>query len=406
MKRFQLVLLLIIVANVILAQTKDQYSIKLQGIYGNILPHDKYVKLLIDQPVKGAELSIEFQTMGEKPWHQFQGFPIIGLGAVWLNLGNPEKLGFAYAAYPYISLPIFRSRHFRLNIKGGMGASFLTKTYYNTNKDTLGNLLPWLTGTNAAIGSKLNIYFSGGAAMEIRLSKALSITADYTWNHVSNGSAVAPNSGINMLNSFVGLKYFPNYKKFAFLESKKIADFPRHFTCEIIAAAGFRQLYYKDNLTFPTGSFAVAVFRPVSNFLRVGLGTDAFYDGAYDGHTTAFKRTYLKTNEFKNKIRMGVSLQNELLLGRISAGFHFGVYLYNPLKNLEPVEIDPKTNEMIEPLLNKPIIYPYNIDEEDGWLYTRAAFKYALNRHYFISLGLKTHLQKAEFIEWGLGYKF
>ncbi len=400
MKVFHFIFLIFFTTTIITAQTKDQYSIKVQGIYGQILPHDKHVKALINDPIVGTELSIEFQTMGEKSWYQFQNFPTIGIGAVWLNLGNPEKLGSAFAAYPYISLPILRKRHFRLNIKGGMGASYLNKTYYNTNKDSLGNLLPSLTGTNAAIGSKLNIYFSGGAAMEIPISKSLSLTADYTWNHVSNGSAVAPNSGINMLNSFVGLKYFPNYKKFAFPEKKKIADFSRKFTYEMIVAGGFRQLYYKDNQTFPTASLVLAVYRPVSNFLRMGVGVDAFYDGAYGGHTTEFKRTYLKTNELKNKIRMGVSWQNELLLGRISAGFHFGVYLYNPLRNLEPY----KAAEVAT--LKKPIIYPYNIDEEDGWLYTRAALKYALNRHYFVSLGLKTHLQKAEFIEWGLGYLF
>jgi len=52
------------------------------------------------------------------------------------------------------------------------------------------------------------------------------------------------------------------------------------------------------------------------------------------------------------------------------------------------------------------LIYDYNIENEDGWLYTRAALKYRLSKHYFFSIGLKTHLQKAEFIEWGLGYKF
>jgi len=401
MKKVQFILLFILVSKVLIAQTKEQYSIKVQGIYGNILPHDKHVEALIENPILGTEISIEFQTMGERAWYQFQGFPIIGVGAVWLNLGNPNKLGSAFAAYPYISLPILRNRHFRLNLKGGMGASFLNKTYYNTNLDSLGNLLPSLTGTNAAIGSKLNIYFSGGGALEIPISKALSLTADYTWNHISNGSAVAPNSGINMLNGFVGLKYFPNYQKFTFPDKKRFPDFPRKITYEIIASGGFRQLYYKDNQTFPTGSLVFAAYRPVSNFLRIGLGVDAFYDGAYDGkNSPSWQRTYITSDELKNKIRMGVSLQSELLLGRISAGFHFGVYLYNPLKNLEPYK------DAEESTLNKPIIYPYNIDEEDGWLYTRAAFKYALTEHYFISLGLKTHLQKAEFIEWGLGYLF
>jgi len=52
------------------------------------------------------------------------------------------------------------------------------------------------------------------------------------------------------------------------------------------------------------------------------------------------------------------------------------------------------------------MIYPYNIEEEDGWFYTRASLQYAFTNHLFLSIGLKTHLQKAEFIEWGIGYRF
>jgi len=76
------------------------------------------------------------------------------------------------------------------------------------------------------------------------------------------------------------------------------------------------------------------------------------------------------------------------------------LYLYDPLKNLFPY------NDAKNGTLYKPLIYSYNITNEDGWFYTRATLKYALDKHLFISTGLKTHLQKAEFIEWGLGYRF
>ena len=403
MKRILTISILFTLVNALLAQTKGQYSFKFQGIYGNILNHDPvHVGPLIQDAVKGAEISVEFQTMGEQPWHQYQNFPIIGVGAVWLNLGNPDKLGDAFALYPYISLPLWRTKFFHLNLKGGMGASYLTKTYYNTNRDSFGNILPSLTGTNAAIGSNLNIYFSGGGNLEIPISKGFSLTTEYTWNHMSNGSAVAPNAGINLLNGFVGLKYYPKYNNNSIPQKQNIQDIKKTLTVEMIVAGGFRQLYYKDKKTFPIASFVLGVYRPITNFFRMGLGMDVFYDGVYDGNT-GFKRTYLAVDEFKNKLRMGLSWQNELMFGRMTAGFHFGLYLYNPLKNLEPCD---KNGNLINPLQSKGLIYPYNINNEDGWLYTRAALKYAVSEHYFISLGLKTHLQKAEFIEWGLGYKF
>ena len=398
MRRTGIIFVFLIGAHLLSSQTKEQYSIKLQGIYGHIIPHDKHVEALILNPVTGTELSVEFQTMGRNSWQQFQGFPKIGLGAVWLNLGNPEKLGNAFAFYPYICYPLWRTKYFTLDIKGGAGASYLTKTYYNTNKDSLGNLLP-LNSSNAAIGSNLNVYFSGGGSLEIPIAKGLSLTAEYLWNHMSNGSAVAPNSGLNLLNGFVGIKYFPNYKSFRYPTRQAIPDMPRKISIEIIASGGFRQLYYRDNKSYAIASLVVGAYRPITNFYRMGLGLDAFYDGAYNGKTL-FNRTYLSTNELKNKVRIGVSLQHELMLGRITAGFDLGLYLYNPLKNLEPY------TEAKNEILDKPLIYLYNIEKEDGWLYTRATIKYALDKHLFISLGLKTHFQKAEFIEWGLGYRF
>jgi len=204
-------------------------------------------------------------------------FPFVGVGAVWLNLGNSQKFGNAFAIYPYISYPLIRTNLFKLSLKSGAGASYLTKTYYNTNKDSLGNILPSLTGTNGAIGSNLNVYFSGGGgSLEIPIAKGFSLTAEYTWNHMSNGSAVAPNSGLNLLNGFVGLKYFPNYKKFNYPNRQNLLNITRNISFEIIASSGFRQLYYKDNATYPIGSIVLGVYRPITNFYQMGLGIDAF----------------------------------------------------------------------------------------------------------------------------------
>jgi hypothetical protein len=398
MKNKLFLLLFILLSNLLQAQPGEQYSIKLEGIYGNIIPHDQHVKALILNPVTGGELSLEFQTMGNKPWQQFNGFPIVGVSAVWLNLGNPLKLGNAFAVYPYISYPLISTNFFKLNIKAGAGVSYLTKTYYNTNTDSTGNILPSLTGTNGAIGSNLNVYFSGGGNLEIPIADGISLIGEYTWNHMSNGSAVAPNSGLNLLNGFVGLKYTPNYNFQNIPDRRNLPDMNRSLSFEVIVSGGFRQLYYLDSKTFPIGSVVMGVYRPISNFYRMGLALDAFYDGAYDGNTL-FKRTYITTDELKNKIRVGISWQNELILGRLTAGIDLGLYLYDPLKNLSPYD-DAKNG-----LLNKPLIYSYNIEKEDGWFYSRATLKYAINNQLFVSLGLKTHLQKAEFIEWGLGYR-
>ena len=390
------------------AQTWNEKSIKLQAMSGNIIPFDKYVKALIQTPVTGAEFSVEFQTMGEKNWHHYQNFPVVGLGAVWLNLGNPEKLGNAFALYPYFNTALIRSSYFNLYLKTGAGISFLTKTYLNTNRDATGNELTIKTGANPAIGSALNVYFSGGAALDIPITKCFSATAEYTWNHMSNGSAVAPNAGLNLMNGFLGLKYIPKNEKYNLPIKQSIPDLPRKYAIELTASGGFRQLYYKNNKTFPIASVSLAILRPLSNFYRMGFGLDGFYDpvfgevndsAAFAKNKNIYQRTYIVSDELKNKFRVGLSWQHEFMLGRLSAGIHLGLYLYNPINNLEPYTVAKTTT------LHKSLFYPYNIEKEDGWLYTRASLKYSLTQHLFLSLGLKTHYQKAEFIEWGVGYR-
>lgn len=227
--------LFILFSNTIHSQTFDQYSFKLQGVHGQILPHDEHVKALVLKPVYGVEFSVEFQTMNDKQWHQFNVSSILGVGTVWLNLGSPSKLGNAYAVYPYLCFPLIRTTFLKLNLKAGAGLSYLTKTYFNTNTDSLGNLLS-LNSTNAAISSNLIVYFSGGGNLEIPLGKGFSLTDDYTWNHMSNGSVVVPNSGLNLLNRLIGLKYFPNYNKFKFPAKLNFDSIPRKFSFEVVAS--------------------------------------------------------------------------------------------------------------------------------------------------------------------------
>jgi hypothetical protein len=387
--------LVLIKLETIRAESSTSYSFKLQSINGSVYPHDKQIKKLIDNPVTGLECSVDFQTLGNKPWHYYNNYPIVGIGAVWLNLGNQSLLGHAFALYPYINYNLWDTKYFKLRIKGGMGASYLTKTYYNTNTDNFQSL----QSGNSAIGSNLNVFFSGGASLEIPIIYGISFTADYTWNHMSNGSVVVPNSGLNLLNIYSGIKYTPNYKSTNKIEQKDYQNLSRAFKWECLASGGIRQLYYQDDKSFAIGSISIGIYKPLTNFYQMGIGLDGFYDGVYNGNTK-FKRTYLKSDELSNKLRAGLSWRHELLIGKITAGIHLGLYLYDPLKNASPY------NDAIGNSLNKGIVYPYNIDDEDGWLYTRATIKYALTNHLIFAVGLKTHLQKAEFIEWGVGYQF
>ena len=398
--------LLSFLASSAIAQNTENLTFKGEFIYGTILKHTEHLKNIVKGPVMGGEISVEWQSADG--WHRYFNYPYLGVGAAYLNFGNPDTLGNALAIYPYINFSIIRSGRFSVNFKAGAGLSYVTRTFADFRENVMrvqGDSL-WLDykKSNAAIGSPLNVYFAAGFNADVPLSDNISLTAEYGWNHISNGMIKAPNSGINMLNAFIGLKYTPNYdaRKNEYLRYYYAPDIPRNISVEITASGGLRQRYMRDGgegygKTFPIASLAAAVYKPIINFYRMGIGGDFFYDGVYtSGLSSGYKREYITVDELKNKLRFGLSWQNELIMGRLTAGIHAGVYLFNPVKNLEPYGS----------VSSKGIIYPYNPEEEVGWFYTRVSGKYLLAKHIYASIGLKTHLQKAEFIEWGLGYRF
>ena len=401
--------LIILVPSLVKASEPERlYQIKATAIYGNILKHTRHLQNIVDGPTRGIEIDYEmFTNHHTRDWHGFFNFPKFGIGSVWLNLGNDEMLGDLFALYPYLNFSMINTSFFRFNIKAGAGASYLTKTFNNAQfVDNNGHII--LNQSNAAIGSKLNVWFVGGANLEIPIIQGISLVGGAHWNHASNGSVMQPNSGLNMINISAGLSFFPGHKNYYKPVERKYADLERKTGVEFILSGGVKELYFRDELMFPTGALTINLYRQLSNRLRLGIAADGFYNGAYASvnssndpsqNISTFKFTYLTEDKLINRFRAGVSLQPEFIFGRLTAGFHFGLYLFNPIKNLEPYN-DAKAGP-----LNKPLIYPYDIEKEHGWLYTRAAVKYLINKNLFAYIGLKTHLQKAEFIEWGLGVR-
>lgn len=399
MKKIFLSVFFLIAFSTAHSQTAGKYKVKYEFIYGKVFKHTKHLANIVKGSSSGSEIAVEWQTAGEELWHQDYNFPSVGVGVNFLDLGNPPILGYSISAYPYLNTPIIKNKYFAFNVKMGLGLSYVTRTFNDTKiYDGAGNIL--FDESNAAIGSHLNVFISSGLNLEIPLMPNLSLTADYLWNHISNGSIIVPNSGLNMLNSYIGFKYFAHSYTYQQSEKKQSSPLRKEILTEVTISGGTRQRHYTDNKSLPIASIAVGVYKPFSNIYRMGIGLDAFYDGIFTNRLNAnYHRTYIASDSFKNKVRIGLSWQHELLLGKFVGGIHTGIYLYNPIKNLEPYN-DAKNRN-----LNKGLIYPYNIEEEDGWFYTRFLIKYFVSKRFFISTGLKTHLQKAEFIEWGVGFR-
>jgi hypothetical protein len=264
------------------------------------------------------------------------------------------------------------------------------------------------------------------------------ITLSGGWHHISNGSFMHPNAGYNMFGGELGVRYTPGmdegvkglkdegYQKPKPDVPRKLYDgVDKPWAVEISATGGAKQNYYADNQNgqrfYGVATLkAAAYWVPVSIF-RIGAGVDAFYDGYYSAVNDEFKndnpgapityfgKTYLAKSEVKNCFRVGISLQPEFIIGKLTAGIHVGFYVFDPVKNLEPYD-EAKAAAQKGESLDRGVFYKYDFSKasnyQDGWCYMQFVLKYHVLDHLFVQLGLKTHGVRAEFIDAGLGVAF
>ena len=354
-------------------------------------------------PVYGAEFAATFhpEWTAMKEWNDAG----LGIAVNYWHLDN-NRLGDAISPYAFMDIPLVRVPHFAMGIRAGVGVSFLTKTYRNT----IAEGLEWkeLTNANQSIGSVFNFCFPEALYLEFPIAKGFSLFATGAWFHISNGSLVQPNSGYNIFAGEVGARYTPASNRTpddAWI--KKPDSRKKNWEVELAFTGGARQVYYRDQQTFFCGEIQAAAYWRAHNIFRLGGGVDVFYDGSYIQRETRFGKTNLQAASANGSDcwRVGVSIQPEFVIGKFTAGFHFGCYLLDPIKNLEPMDEAIKAGGK----LDKPIFYSYDLlnagsaGYPDGWLYTQIVMRYRLPWHFFVQGTMKAHLTKIEFVSLGLG---
>ena len=392
---------------------------------------DGKVDPFIKRPVLGGSFAVEFLPTGR--WRSLRQWnnASIGVGASYFNLGNEAKLGSAFAAYGYMNQPFYNGTHFRVGLRPAVGIAAVTKRYSNTYEGD--HKFQDHEGANWSIGSILNAYLAVDLYMDFPIKDGWEITLAGGWHHISNGSVMHPNAGYNIFGGELGVRYHPTVKDPLYQAPKtevpkKLYDgVDKPWAVEISATGGMKQNYYADNRNgqrfFGVATLkAAAYWVPVSIF-RIGGGVDAFYDGYYacvsdkyaslpenEGATvTYFGKTYLKKSDVKNCFRVGISIQPEFIIGKLTAGLHVGFYVFDPVKNLEPYAKAETADQNGKPL-KRDLFYGYDFSKasnyQDGWCYMQFVLKYHVIDHLFVQLGLKTHGVRAEFIDAGIGVDF
>jgi hypothetical protein len=254
-----------------------------------------------------------------------------------------------------------------VSFRFGLGVGYLTKKF-----DRITNY------KNTAIGSHFNaaanITFEGRYKINHRLTASLG----FGLQHFSNGSLKLPNYGLNLPILNVGLAYRlareNKYITDRFIPPvKPYAAIIRHMMeLDFGVSAGYKNLkavYGKDFIVYHF--FQNTLFH-VSRKSQVGFGLDLSYDGS---HVTILEAGgQIVSNKLKI-LRPGINAAYELRMSKLGFLFNMGYYLGGQ-------------------------------EHSNGPLYEKLSAQYNIGDHFFTNVMLKVHFGRADYIAFGLGYRF
>ncbi|MDE5418999.1 acyloxyacyl hydrolase [Labilibaculum sp. DW002] len=339
-------------------ENKDIITSTVRYHYGAVLSHHKSISYLVNDQISAIELNLGFIPSTERVWSRLYKQPEIGLGLYHGSLGNDKILGNVTAIFPYINFPLKRGKRWAFNTQMGFGLGISRKHF-----DPIDNY------TNLAIGTKFNAFFKLLANGSYSINEKWGLNGGIGFNHISNGAISAPNKGLNLLTGTVGVQYNWNdkipYKGLPKFKAVKLRN-----ELSVIWGNGIKQVSEKDHHNYYTSSLSGNYSIGINSKQRVGLGIDFFYNKA----ANRGKWDFDPETSFKNRFSQAFFISHDLAIEKFSIIANIGIYTFY------------KTTP------EKPI-------------YTRLGLRYRFGEHLVTSLCLKAHMGKADFIEWGIGYR-
>lgn len=327
--------------------------------YGMVIPFYDAIKYLVEDNATGFEVLLSFPAYGRDFWDMIYGYPRVGAGYSCWDLGNRRVFGTAHALYGFFNAPVFKFKDkFSMNYQVSFGASVLTKPF-----DVYDNYL------NRAIGSYGNVYFRIGMDARYRIFRRTEMILESGFSHFSSGKFKSPNYGLNALTASIGINYlFGDLKKEKLQpEMPPLIDRIRH---SIICAAGMKVYDNLKGVRYFITSLSYNLDWSWRHNRQPGIGADLFYDASI---AEALAVDGVNNSNQANFIRFGIHGSYALQYRNLIMKIMLGHYLYSRYTDLSLV-------------------------------YSRLALQYLLTDHLLLNVSLKSHMAKADFIEWGIGY--
>jgi hypothetical protein len=203
----------------------------------------------------------------------------------------------------------------------------------------------------------------------------------------------------------------------------RFPDQPYGWALNITGGAGAHKATMSDKGRFLINSFHVGSVYHVNNWYGIGAGVDVFHSGAVTKNTnhdlycngsyelddrivdctTCGDESGVDLSQ-KQKIRAGIALNNEFKFGIATVILDWGVYVYNPYRNLYQ---DYHRDYHGEVAPKRPLIYETRVGahRDEAFHYWRLGARCRVWDNIYLQMALKAHIDVAEFIEFGVGYQ-
>lgn len=400
------------------ADEKFPFSIKAYPFRGAYLDKNTHFEKFGGIYPAGVNLGFELPSAQQRPWQQYLGNPTFGVGLSWLKLGN-EMLGHSIAVYPYLLFDVIDTPYFQMKFKVAGGLAAVTENWYTQEDQDPDHY--YEPTVNTIFGSWLNVYLNAGINLNVPITKSLALGAEFGYLHMSNGRTCMPNIGANVAYGSVGVSAtFNSDKKKA---PVRFPDLPYGWAFNITGALGAHKSAIADPNRFLISSLHAGAVYHVNNWYGIGLGLDVFYsdavtkntdrslycDGVYtvdgvDVNCTTCGDAKDVDYTFRHKVRSGIAINNEFKFGVVTAIVDWGVYFYNPSRNIY-ADYHRGHHGTVAP--KRELFYesPHGAGGEEAFHYIRFGLKYRLWDNLYLHTSAKTHLHICEYVEFGLGYQ-
>jgi hypothetical protein len=329
---------------------------------GYNLPFYQALDYIIENKVTALDISLGFQADGRDHWENSFNNPRTGFGYSFWKLGNDEILGSAHAFYAFMNAPVKRFRKSSLNIQCSAGAAYLPLKF-DINENHL----------NRAIGSHMNVFIRLSADARFRIMPNGELTLGAGLSHFSNGKTASPNYGINTGTLTAGISYLFKSDGISALfpaPEEKIKPISR-YTRSINLSAGTKVYDNLLNKKYISSSATFNIERNFNYVSHAGFGTVIFYDSSIR-EALEVEKGY-NGNDIKRLLRLGVHISYTCRYKNFITGVQLGHYLYSKYKVM--------TN-----------------------IYNRISVQYLLNENMAFSAAVKSHLGKADCLEYGMTF--